>query len=63
MQLKGDTSMNMYCMLMPTLRLLTQAVDESKGHVPPSPLSGIGGSAIDKPIVDAAASLATGAAW
>lgn len=59
MQLKGDTSMNMYCMLM--LKLLTQAVGESRGHVPPSPLSG--GSAIDKPIFNAAASLAAGAAW
>ena len=56
----GDASMNMYSMLMPSTKLLTQAVDESRGHVPPWPL--LGGSAIDKPIVDAAASLATGAA-
>lgn len=60
MQLEGDTSMNMYCMLMQTLRLLTQTVDESRGRAPSSPLSGKGGSAIDKPIV---ASLATGAPW
>lgn len=39
MQLNGDTSMNMYCMLMLTLRLLTQTVDESRGHAPPSPPS------------------------
>lgn len=55
MQLTGDTGMNMYCMLMSWL--LTQAVDESRGHVHPSPLSG--GSAIDKTVVDAATSLAT----
>lgn len=40
---------------------LTQAVDENRGHVPPSSLWG--GSAIDKPIVSTASSLGTGAEW
>lgn len=59
MQLNRDTGMNMYCMLI--LRLLTQAVDESRGHILPPPLSG--GSAIDKSIVLADTSLTTGAVW
>lgn len=50
MQWRGESGMNMYCMLIPR----TEAVDESRGRV--SPLSRLLEYAvIDKPIIAAAA--------